>query len=594
MVKEKKDKLKAGLQMMGCNMFAYSMSWYVLAIMEALLTLLITTALVYALGVFQTTSVTLFMMTFFLYIVSYIPLAQVYSLFFMEPKNAALLSGVSFSLILFSWVIMRFIVLNFFPNTTLKLFCYLFSPFAFCDFMYFLSILENTPGVSLGWTTLNDLYPIWHCVLFLAVDGIIYLMLALYLDKIIPSEFGRASSPFFFLQKSFWKSFIPKKRDSIPVRTDSIDDRHGGIFELQNIDLENPTEASESQLRLIDDTANDASEDEDDEEQSENAGITISHLGKIFTKRRKLIFSDKVQVLQDLSLRIRQSQIFTLLGHNGAGKTTTVNIITGLVAPSTGRVIIDGLDIEQDLDTVRQQLGVCPQENLIFDKLTVYEHIKIFGTIKDIYSREALNEQIEKNLKQVELWEDRNKEATILSGGQKRRLNFAQAIIGDPKVIILDEPTTGLDPLSRRNIWDMLQNTKKGRTILLTTHSMEEADILGDTIAILKKGKLEVCGTSLYLKNHYGIGYNLYIIKLADCDEEQITQFIKDHIQGVEVKPFRGNELNYLLPYHSVSQFPVFLRQLDARKHELRITNYGLTQTTLEEVFLKINEDLET
>jgi ABC-type multidrug transport system ATPase subunit len=92
--------------------------------------------------------------------------------------------------------------------------------------------------------------------------------------------------------------------------------------------------------------------------------------------------------------------------------------------------------------------------------------------------------------------------------------------------------TTGLDPLSRRNIWDLLQKAKKGRTILLTTHSMEEADILGDTIAILKKGKLEVCGTSLYLKNHYGIGYNLYIIKLADCDERTITEFVKSHIRG--------------------------------------------------------------
>jgi ABC-type multidrug transport system ATPase subunit len=138
--------------------------------------------------------------------------------------------------------------------------------------------------------------------------------------------------------------------------------------------------------------------------------------------------------------------------------------------------------------------------------------------------------------------------------------------------------TTGLDPLSRRNIWDLLQKAKHGRTILLTTHSMEEADILGDTIAILKKGKLEVCGTSLYLKNHYGIGYNLYIIKSGNCDEDKIVEFVKENVENVQVKAARGNELNCLLPYDAVSKFPRFLRELDRRKVEFGIVNYGLTQ----------------
>lgn len=107
---------------------------------------------------------------------------------------------------------------------------------------------------------------------------------------------------------------------------------------------------------------------------------------------------------------------------------------------------------------------------------------------------------------------------------------------------------------------------------------MEEADILGDTIAILKKGKLEVCGTSLYLKNHYGIGYNLYIIKSGNCDEDKIVEFVKENVENVQVKAARGNELNCLLPYDAVSKFPRFLRELDRRKVEFGIVNYGLTQ----------------
>ncbi len=169
-------------------MFAYSMSWYVMAVIEAIIMLLLTTILVYALRVFQTTSVTLFMVTFLLYIVSYIPLAQVYSLFFQEPKTAALVSGISFTVILMSWVLMRFLVLNLFTGDGIKFVFYLFSPFAFCDFMYFLSIYENTQGAALGWATMNETFPIWHCLLFLFVDGIIYLLLALYLDKVMPCK----------------------------------------------------------------------------------------------------------------------------------------------------------------------------------------------------------------------------------------------------------------------------------------------------------------------------------------------------------------------------------------------------------------------
>ena len=195
------------------------MSWYVMAVIEAIIMLSLTTILVYALRVFQTTSVTLFMVSFLLYIVSYIPLAQVYSLFFQEPKTAALVSGISFTIILISWVLMRFVVLNLVPSLWIKFVFYLFSPFAFCDFMYFLSIYENTQGASLGWTTMNETFPIWHCLLFLFVDGIIYLLLALYLDKVMPCKYSsiitnsnsriwsRIKSSFLFTKIVLVKSF---------------------------------------------------------------------------------------------------------------------------------------------------------------------------------------------------------------------------------------------------------------------------------------------------------------------------------------------------------------------------------------------------
>jgi ATP-binding cassette subfamily A (ABC1) protein 5 len=222
----------------------------------------------------------------------------------------------------------------------------------------------------------------------------------------------------------------------------------------------------------------------------------------------------------------------------------------------------------------------------------VAEHLRIFGVIKNVQFS-LLENEINHRLEQVDLLEEKTKKASDLSGGMKRRMCIAIALIGDPKVIILDEPTTGLDPLSRRKIWELLQGTKRNKTIILTTHSMEEADILGDGgIAILKKGKLEVVGNSLFLKNHYGAGYNLQLTIRENCDQDAVKNFIGQYIEDCEFKSHTSSQMVFMLPYQSVSKFPAFLKALETSLEDLCIENYGLTQTTLEQVFLKINEDL--
>ncbi|KAL0484587.1 ATP-binding cassette sub-family A member [Acrasis kona] len=576
-IKEKSDKLKAGLQMMGCNMNAYNLSWYVVAIIESFIAVVLATIVIFAIGLFKTTSPTLFMLEFFLYFVSFIPIAHGYSTLFSQVKVAGLLSGSLVSVTIGLWAVLRLGIMSFFPETeALKYITYLYSPYAFCDFVYFLNVYENSsdPSSSLSWFTFfTSDKQIWLTVLYLIADTFLYILIAFYLDKVIPTEFGTNSDLLFFLKKSFWRTNKHIKHATT----------HSELRTHSDGDLQNLNESQDIELLQ-----------EDAEDAEEFSGIKITNLNKVYQKRRRLIFTSDVHVVKNLSINIPSGQIFALLGHNGAGKTTTFNVITGITAPSAGTVLIDGLDVENDMNAIRSMMGVCPQENLIFEKLTLYEHLRIFGTIKNITPKDALLHQIEVNLKLVDLWADKDRYAADLSGGQKRRLSFAQALIADPKVIVLDEPTTGLDPLSRRGIWEALQKLKKDRTILLITHSMEEADILGDTVAILKQGSLECCGTSLYLKNHYGIGYNLYVIKNEGCVEDNVTQVVNTHIENVQAKPSRGNEVNYLLPYATVSRFPSLLRDLDSRMQELCISNYGLTQTTLEEVFLKINEDIES
>lgn len=149
-----------------------------------------------------------------------------------------------------------------------------------------------------------------------------------------------------------------------------------------------------------------------------------------------------------------------------------------------------------------------------------------------------------------------------------------------------------MDPLSRRNVWKVLQEMKKNRVIILTTHSMEEADLLGDIIAIMKKGKIEAIGQSLELKMKYGIGYNLTFVLKQTHSINEIEKFIKKFIPNIDSKPIRGNEKTFILPLTSISKFPDFLEELDQNVEELNIKSYSISITTLEEVFLSINQDL--
>jgi len=572
LVTEKKEKIKSGLQMMGCSMIAYNMSWYIVTFMESIIAVLLMTIMIYVLRIFHYTSFSLFAVILFLYSLSFIPMANICSLFFNEPKYASMFGNIVFVAIIFMWIIVRFIFFNFFITSLwVKLIFNLFAPFAFCEFMLQLSAMENSKSYF-GWSNLGSLgtYSTADNVLCLFIDCILYTILSFYLEKVIPNENGTATSPFFFLKPSFWKGLIPKRSLTNYERNRE----NYGVLE---------EEIEEDNIELM---------NENDIENPSQPGIVIKHLTKKYAIPGKIFVKEYSVVVDDLSLNINSGEIFALLGANGAGKTTTIRMLTGLTPPTSGTAYINNLSIHDDIDSIRQLLGICLQENLVFDKLTVAEHLRIFGVIKNVQFS-LLENEINHRLEQVDLLEEKTKKASDLSGGMKRRMCIAIALIGDPKVIILDEPTTGLDPLSRRKIWELLQGTKRNKTIILTTHSMEEADILGDGgIAILKKGKLEVVGNSLFLKNHYGAGYNLQLTIRENCDQDAVKNFIGQYIEDCEFKSHTSSQMVFMLPYQSVSKFPAFLKALETSLEDLCIENYGLTQTTLEQVFLKINEDL--
>ena len=234
----------------------------------------------------------------------------------------------------------------------------------------------------------------------------------------------------------------------------------------------------------------------------------------------RIVLRDLVKYYDDCStpavnhlcLDVREKEIFCLLGHNGAGKTTTISILTGMLpATSYGTARVMGYDLQTEMHKIRLNIGSCPQFDVLFDDLSAREHLDLFAACKGQTATRA-----DELLTKLKLPLTDQKAGTF-SGGMKRRLSVAIALVGDSPLIFLDEPSSGLDPMSRRQLWELIKDEKKaGKTIILTTHFMEEADYLGDRIAIMSHGSMKCCDTSEKLKQTYGVGYYLNFVKIGD------------------------------------------------------------------------------
>ena len=206
-----------------------------------------------------------------------------------------------------------------------------------------------------------------------------------------------------------------------------------------------------------------------------------------------------IVAVNGLNLEINKGEIFALLGPNGAGKTTTVRMIMGLLKPTRGKIFVDGIDISRNLSEAKKRIGYVPQFFSLYEDLTVLENLYFFGKIYDL-PKNVINERIRELLEAVDLREHKDKLAGNLSGGLKRRLSFAVALLHDPKLLILDEPTAGIDPPLRRAFWKMFKALRnEGKTILVTTHYMDETEH-ADRIGLISRGQLVAIGTPAEIK----------------------------------------------------------------------------------------------
>eukprot|EP00940_MAST-03C_sp_MAST-3C-sp2_P003047 g3047.t1 len=298
-----------------------------------------------------------------------------------------------------------------------------------------------------------------------------------------------------------------------------------------------------------------------------------------------------------------------------AGKTTTLSQLSGLLPPTSGDALVFGRNIVGDLSAVQRMIGVCPQQNVLYEDLTVMEHLRLYAALKCVPKSEVLS-QATSLIQDIALTTKTNALIPTLSGGQKRKVCLAISLVGDSKVLFLDEPTSGMDVFAQRSTWNLLKMKRKGRVIILTTHSMQEADILADRIGIMASGRLICCGSPLFLKSQFGVGYNLTCtrpsdFRISDCAEPGAdllplirSKLGKDDGDGtIKVMSDIGKEVSFQVPLGASDRFPDLFADFDALIDResasasksaddsgVRLESYNVSVTTIEEVFIKSAE----
>ncbi|EGC36362.1 hypothetical protein DICPUDRAFT_87445 [Dictyostelium purpureum] len=514
-------------------------------------------------------------------------------------------SGFGMFLLIFGWghamVSFSFFLSTFFKKTrTASIFCYFLvivsvNLNSLLSFQVYLNSAPPTPyyfyplfafyrGISQLSTQCGiDLCPKWESytwdfetskiIFWLYIDAVVYLILALYLDQVLPREFGVPSHPLFFLEP-IKKLFIKPKsetKEQYNEKTSLILNHHqeNNNFD-ETIDEDVSNEKKKVQQKLYDPS---------------KISIVIDNLSKHYPGRPK-------PALDGLHLTIERGEVLGLLGPNGAGKTTTISILTGLYKPTSGTATICGYDIRTDMDSIHRIIGVAMQFDIFWEDLSCVETLLYYARLKGVPIAKEI-ESVEMVLKEVNLFDVKDRLVKELSGGMKRRLSFAVAMTGDSSLLFFDEPSTGLDPETKANLWETINTLKKNRSIILTTHSMEEADYLSNRIAIVSQGKLQCLGNQTHLKAKFGDGYSIRInIDEKFVDTHSPTELIKEFSSSAILAENYNGSYVYRLPKTTV--ISDLYKHLVENKEHYHIQEWGLSQTSLEDVFLKISENDDT
>ncbi|KAJ8535329.1 hypothetical protein ON010_g13409 [Phytophthora cinnamomi] len=559
-IQEKELRLREYMKILGVKERVIIATWYITytiiifasAVLQALAGLV---------GLFANSSVIVIFLFFFLFGLSVLCFGFFISTLFSNARTGSFVGMILFFLMYF--VAQAFTDNS--PEQDISNACIL-PPVALSFGLSTISDFESSGiGANFGnLDTLNVNFRLSTALKMFLVDCVLYTLLGLYFERVIPKQYGTSLKWYFPFSPSYWRG---RKKSSLSNGTETPTD---SLLDNVVLDVNPNIERVSAELR---------------EQERRGEVLSVQRLGKVFE-----VPGGKKVAVKGLDLVMYKDQITCLLGHNGAGKSTLISMLTGMTAPSSGDAKYRGLSLNQDMEEIRESLGICFQHDVLFEDLTVEEHLVVFGRVKG-YRNDELQGLVDSQIRQVGLTEKRHVLSKELSGGMKRKLSVAISLLGDSSLVFLDEPTSGMDPYSRRSTWEILLNNRSDRVMVLTTHFMDEADILGDRIAIMAEGELRCCGSSLFLKNRYGAGYNLTLVKDdAKCDDNVITTLIKSYVPSAEILSNVGSEIAFQLPQKSSPMFSAMFTEMDNNLAKLGLLSYGISATTLEEVFIKVAE----
>jgi len=615
LVKEKESRTKEGMKIMGLNELNYFFSYFIIYFVFNLIYSICNAFIIKkSLTYIETTYLFLF---FFLYGLVIYSLVYFFQSFLDKSRLAIIISLLLYCLM---FILALPIYSNAVSRTIKIVFSFLFPPIAMqlgintlCNFQINFNLFKGRVYMRYNKISFFDMYMLFIC------NFIFYMFLGFYLQNILSHEYGIKKPWYFLCTKNFW-GCQDKNKNSFKEIGNSLNisfsnDKNKNIEEnfieivsidkLENKKLHNKNNDNNSERIFLkrneiknklkevinEDLEYFESEKKYEESQNNNDLIQIMNICKTF--------EDGKIALNNVSFNLYRNEIFSLLGHNGAGKTTLINILTGLYPSSSGSAIFNSYNIlsSEGLDKFRKVIGICPQYDILFNNLTVEEHLELFCVFKSVDSSMISNE-VNKVIKDFGLEEKRFTKAENLSGGQKRKLSIAIALVGGSSIIFLDEPTSGMDITSRRNLWNILKRYMSGKIIILTTHFMEEASILGNRIGILSDGNMKCIGSPLFLIEKFGKNINLNISKKEGANNNEIINFINENIgtnMHIENEVF-NEEILFKIPKsdkNSNINWSLFFEKLDEKLDYLNIKNYSISMPTLEDVFINLSKILK-
>eukprot|EP00003_Mantamonas_plastica_P028868 TRINITY_DN672_c0_g1_i2.p1 TRINITY_DN672_c0_g1~~TRINITY_DN672_c0_g1_i2.p1 ORF type:complete len:927 (-),score=322.82 TRINITY_DN672_c0_g1_i2:32-2431(-) len=571
-VYEKEHGLREIMKMMGLNMNVYWIVTYIYSYTLYLVALIIMWVVASLLGFRYYTQNDAGVIFMFIFLWGHVLVAQAFVTSTMFGKSRTV-TIVGYLYVFASGLLAQQLIRDYFtnPDTPETSIFFITCVPTFAMFRGLLILSDNVsfdqPGLRWADINLPDVR-MGEVYVFFIVQWIVLMLLTFYLEAVLPSAMGVKREPLFFIRKDFWS-----KKDQDEV------DRLRNYTIMEKVDSE-PEDVAEQRSFI-----------HNNPKKINQYGLVCQDLRKVYPGDNGV--PDKVAV-QNLCLRVPPQHCFGFLGPNGAGKSTTISMLSGMFGPTGGTAKVFGLDLRTDMELIHQNMGVCPQDNILWDDLTGEEHLLFYGRLKNL-SGDELSKEVQHCLGQVNLADQSTlkKFSSQYSGGMKRRLSVACSLVGSPSIVLLDEPTTGLDPASRRQLWDVIKDYKRKACVLLTTHAMEEADALCDTLGIFAEGEMKTLGSAANLKERYGRGLKV-TISAKPGREQEITDFMSTITkEGSNLLNSLNGTQNFDVDSGSIPLSELF-NQLESSKEQFEISDWGVSNTTLEEVFLRITEGIES